>query len=173
MGHKNRIHTLCSHLGSGACFKLPCYSLGLFSVFPLYTSPYSSMLHLNPCGTKDPREGAAGAGAADAVEQPPQNEAEQHGKTNDKGADEVQRDRDEQPRENRGDEEVKSEEKEEEEKKDEAAGRPPEHAGTGLGKLGSCQRGNWPHSFHWSDPNMSNYLVPNPYPWAFLMFCQN
>ncbi|CAL1151385.1 unnamed protein product [Cladocopium goreaui] len=71
---------------------------------------------------QDPRAGAAGAGAADAVEQPPQNEAEQHGKTNDKGADEVQSDRDEQPRENRGDEEVKSEEKEEEEKKDEAAG---------------------------------------------------
>ena len=66
MGHKNRFHTLCSHLGSGACFKLPCYSLGLFSVFPLYTSPYSSMLHLNPCGPKDPRAGAAGAGAAGA-----------------------------------------------------------------------------------------------------------
>ena len=124
MGHKDRIHTLCSQLGSGACFKLPCYSLGLFAVFPLYTSPYSSMLHLNPCGTKDPRAGAADAGAADAVEQPPQNEAE-HGKMNDKGADEVQRDGDEQPRENRGDEEVKSEEKEEEEKKDEAAGRLP------------------------------------------------
>lgn len=81
---------------------------------------------------QDPREGAAGAGAADAVEQPPQNEAEQHEKTNDKGADEVQRDRDEQPRENRGDEEVKSEEKEEEEKKDEAAG--------GLEKLPSIFR---------------------------------
>ena len=103
------------------------------------------MLHLNPCGTKDPRAGAAGAGAADAVEQPPQNEAE-HGKMNDKGADEVQRDGDEQPRENRGDEEVKSEEKEEE------------------GEKRRSRR---------QTPNMSNYLVPNPYPWAFLMFCQN
>ena len=78
--------------------------------------------HFNPCKTKDPRAGAAGAGVTDAVEQPPQNYAEQDGKMNDKGAYEIQRDGDEQPRENREDEEVKSEEKEEE-KKDEAAGR--------------------------------------------------
>ena len=97
------------------------FSLDLFAVFLLYALASSSMLQFNPCRTKDPRAGAAGAGVTDAVEQPPQTDAEPEGKMNDKGADEAQRE-DEQPRENRGDEEVKSEEKEEE-KKDEAAGR--------------------------------------------------
>ena len=120
MRRTDRNHTLCSHLGSGACFKWPSL---LFSwLVRCFSAVYICIFqHFNPCKTKDPRAGAAGAGVTDAVEQPPQTDAEPEGKMNDKGADEAQRE-DEQPRENRGDEEVKSEEKEEE-KKDEAAGR--------------------------------------------------